>query len=210
MAPAGGGRLKKWGDLEPRNRRALVAGTVALGVLLGFLALKLTGGGGPGPTTPAASGGSATTVAPGLPGAPATTASPSAPGGAASGAAAARAGKDPFRAPAGLTSATSGPPAAPAGGGGGGAGPTSTIAGGSTTTVPTGPQQVELLDVYPSKGTTYSSVKVNQAVYAAAAGQSFDTDFRVVDLSAAGGCGDFTFRSTRFHLCKGQQVVEQA
>lgn len=209
MAPAGGGRLKKWGDLEPRNRRALVVGVVALGVLLGFVVLKVAGGGGSaGPGTPAASGGSGTTIGAGIPGAPLATTPPSGTGRTPPATVAPRGGKDPFRAPGGLTGATSTTRAL--GGAGGGGATTSTTVAGPTTAVPTGPQRVQLLDVYPSKGSTYASVKVNQAVYAVPAGASFDTYFKAVDLSAPSGCGDFLFKSSRFHLCKGQQVVEQA
>jgi len=79
-------------------------------------------------------------------------------------------------------------------------------AGGSTA--PSPGETVQLLDVYASGSQTDASVEVDSTVYTVSAGQGFDTDYRVVDLSLATGCGDFTRAGHPFRLCKGQQITK--
>lgn len=202
MSPADGGPPGRLGGMDPRNRRAAIAAGVALAALVVYLLVTLTGGGGGSPA--AAPRSSATTAAPSG-GAIRTTA-----GGAGASATTAplNRAKDPFRSPAGTTGSTGSGTSTTGGGGGGTAGgPGGGVS--TSTTAHAGPDHVELIDVYPAKGTTYSSVQVNSVVYSVTSGQTFDANYRAVDLSVGSGCGDFTYRGKAFHLCKGQQAVEQ-
>ena len=206
-----------------RNRRALILGAAGLaGLLIIFLAVKVFGGGSSPPLAPFSPTPSPT---PGAAGAPTTTAPP-----APVPTYQIFTTKDPFlplqvpgastttTAPAGTTGST--PTTTPGVGTGIGSTTTTTspsvgtsgasaaggTAGGSTAP---GPQEtVQLLDVYASGSRTDASVEVDSTVYTVSAGQSFDTDYRVVDLSLATGCGDFTRAGHPFRLCKGQQVLK--
>ena len=226
MTVAGGGG--RWAGMDPRNRRALAIAAVFVVILIAFLGVKLAGGSGSG-TPAAAPGGPVTTLAPGIPGGlPASTSTTT--GGTTPPTFEVFSSKDPFQSPPGFAtnpnpgggSATSGSGSG-SGSGGSGTGTTSTTAGsgsvgtsgasaaGGTTggsTAPSRGEQVELLDVYASNGTDYASIRVNDTVFRAATGQTFDTDYRVVDLSLGTACGDFSFQSKGFHLCKGQQIVK--
>jgi hypothetical protein len=212
-----GGRGGWWAGLDGRNRRALVVAAVFVAVLIAFLGVKLVGGGGggapaAGPVSPV------TTLAPGIPGGlPATTSTTA--GGTTASTGQVFSSKDPFQPPRGFVTATTATGGTGSSGGPGTTATTTTVASGSAgagtaggttdgSTAPSGRQQVELLDVYATGGTDYASVRVNDTVYRASPGQTFDTDYRVVDLALSSGCGDFSFQSKGFHLCKGQQVVE--
>jgi len=224
-----GGAGGRWAGMDPRNRRALAIGAVAVVVLIAFLGVKLAGGGGGG--APAAAPSSpATTLAPGIPGGlpPTTTVTGT---GTTPSTFEVFSSKDPFQSPLGSATTTpgagsvgtsgpggtgsgpgaSGPTATTAGSGPGPVGTSGASAAGGTTggsTAPSRGQQVELLDVYASSGKDFASIQVNDTVYSASTGQTFDTDYRVVDLSLATGCGDFAFQSRGFHLCKGQQILK--
>lgn len=217
-----GGAGGWWAGTDPRNRRALAVAAVFVVILIAFLGVKLAGGGGGG--TPAAAPGSpVTTLAPGIPGGlPATTSTTT--GATTPSTFQVYSSKDPFQSPPGFTTGTTlAGGSGTSGAGGTGTATTSTTAGsgsvgtsgasasGGTTGGSTAPgrgQQVELLDVYASNGTDYASIRVNDTVYRASTGQAFDTDYRVVGLSLASACGDFTFQARGFHLCKGQQIVK--
>ena len=223
MTVAGGGG--PWAGMDPRNRRALAIAAVFVVILIVFLGVKLAGGSGGG--TPAAAPSTVTTLAPGIPGGlPATTSTTA--GGTTPSTFQVYSSKDPFQSPPGFSTNATGATgtgtggsgssgAAPAGGttsttaGSGSVGTSGASAAGGTTggsTAPSRGQQVELLDVYASDGTDYASIRVNDTVYRASTGQAFDTDYRVVDLSLATACGDFSFQSKGFQLCKGQQIVK--
>jgi len=194
-----------------RNRRAMIIGAVGLvAVILILVIPRLGGGGSPSSSPPTTAPG---TVLPGLPGAPSTTTTEVAPGFEAF------MTKDPFTplaspvgAPggsagggAGSSTSTTAASSAP---GGSGAGASAAGASGGGSTAPSQGQTVALLDVYASNGSTVASIRVNDSVYRASPGQTFDTNYKVVSLDLSTGCGQFLFGDSEFKLCKGQQVLK--
>jgi hypothetical protein len=84
-------------------------------------------------------------------------------------------------------------------------GTTGTSSGGNQ---PAAASRVSMVDMFSDGGKVVANVKVNDTVYKVTAGQTFATNFKVISLSQAQGCGQFLFGDDQFRLCKGEQVLK--
>jgi hypothetical protein len=82
--------------------------------------------------------------------------------------------------------------------------PTGSITGVNGGNNTTSAVTVTLLDIRKQGSKLVATVEVNGKDYNASEGQTFDSNFQVIDLSSS--CGTFVFGDERFSLCIGQQV----
>lgn len=72
---------------------------------------------------------------------------------------------------------------------------------------PRASQRVELLEVFSDDAQRLvATVRVNDTVYEVGEGDAFASNYQVVSLSQADGCGQFLFGDDRFRLCEGEQL----
>ncbi len=69
---------------------------------------------------------------------------------------------------------------------------------------PSGAQEISVLDVYQVNGVTTARVQVGGSQYTVVAGQTFATDYKLVQFTDA-KCADFVHGSATFNLCAGEQ-----
>lgn len=69
---------------------------------------------------------------------------------------------------------------------------------------PSGSQEISVLDVYQVNGVTTARVRVGGSDYTVVAGQTFATDYKLVQFTDA-KCADFVHGSYTFNLCAGEQ-----
>lgn len=69
---------------------------------------------------------------------------------------------------------------------------------------PSGSQEISVLDVYQVNGVTTARVRVGGSDYTVVAGQTFATDYKLVQFTDA-KCADFVHGSATFNLCAGEQ-----
>ena len=168
--------------MQGRSRRdqiLIVGGVVLLVVVVGYMLLS-SGGGGTN------QGEIGTPLTPRT----TPTATPTSGGTAVGGGGE---GRDPFQ-PAIGASGSPNPTATPSSGGPGGPNP-----GGQQ-------RRVTLIDVFKQDGTQMATVEVADKTYTVKKGDTFATDFKVVDLTS--NCGTFLFGDERFSLCVGQEVLK--
>lgn len=85
---------------------------------------------------------------------------------------------------------------------------------GTTTTQPRSnepraSQRVELLEVFSDDTQRLvATVRVNDTVYEVGEGDAFASNYQVVSLSQADGCGQFLFGDDRFRLCEGEERLK--
>jgi hypothetical protein len=181
--------------MTARDRRTVTIGGIVIGVLLvGFLGVKLLGGGGGTEAFPSFS------FRPGLP-----SASPTASG-AEQQPAPALNGRDPFSIPPGLGSAapSGSTPGSPPGTSTSTSAPTPTLPGnGASTRI--GGHTVVLLDTYKTAdGTPHAQVEVDGTVYSPPVGGRFaGGEFKLV--STSGNCAGLLFGDQSFSLCTTPQ-----
>jgi cytoskeletal protein RodZ len=74
----------------------------------------------------------------------------------------------------------------------------------SPTQNPAPAQEISLLDVYTVNGVTTARVRVGGSDYTVVAGQTFATDYKLVQFTDT-KCADFVHGSYTFNLCAGEQ-----
>ena len=78
-----------------------------------------------------------------------------------------------------------------------------------TATEPSSGQRVALLEIFVDEaGVTVASVRVNDTVHEVAEGATFATNYKVVTLSVADGCGQLLYGDSRFRLCEGEELLK--
>jgi hypothetical protein len=179
-------------SIRDRNTQLVAIGVIAL-ILIAFLVLKVMGGGGSSPT--ALPGGTLPSIA------PSPTPTESAPP------VLLFSGRDPFQPQFTVaTSNPSGTPTAPSGGStpGQSVSPASNPAPGpgDGASVTIDGHTVVLIDIFQStNGTKMAQVEVDGTVYTVAAGQTFDDNFKLVNITGD-PCGHFVFGDQTFQLCE--------
>ncbi|MFN2613370.1 MAG: hypothetical protein ABR552_00950 [Actinomycetota bacterium] len=165
-----------------REQMIIAAGIVLLIAVIGY-ALVSSGGGSNEPES----------IGPSLK--PRTSTPTPTPSGAGTVVGATGEGRNPFEPGIGSSGAPGGgPPPTPSSGGPGGPNPSGEQ------------RRVTLIDVFKQGDTPMATVSVADKNYTVKKGQTFATNFQVLDITDR--CGTFLFGDERFSLCIGQEILK--